>query len=55
MDIMILEYAWSVAFSNDGAYLATGSGDNTVNLIDMKNMKLIKTFKDMSTSNQYIY
>ena len=52
-------FVYSVAFSDDGAYLATGSGDSTVNLIDMKNLKLIKTFENMHTSNKiylwYIY
>ena len=42
MDIMILDYVNCVTFSDDGAYLATA--DNKVNLIDMKHLKLIKTF-----------
>ena len=47
-------FVYSVAFSDDGAYLATGSGDSTVNLIDMKNLKLIKTFVDIHECNQNI-
>ncbi len=55
MVIMILDSVESVAFSDDGAYLATRSGDRTVNLIDMKNLKLIKTFEYMLASNQFIF
>ncbi len=30
------DYVSSVAFSDDGKYLVSGSGDNTVKLIDIK-------------------
>ena len=31
-----IDAVWSVAFSRDGRYLATGSNDKTVNLINLE-------------------
>ena len=43
--ILIIEAVYSVVFSPNGEYLATGSGDGTVNLIETSKFeKIVHTF-----------
>ncbi len=46
----------SVALSNDGKYLATGSRDNMVNLINIQSKMIYHKFDNLHTGNNiYIY
>ena len=49
--LSFLDWVYSVAFSPDGKYLATGSRDNTVSIIDMNQKSLLKKFDDLHTGN----
>ncbi len=40
-----------MAFSCDGKYLATGSGDKTVNLIDLQSKEIYHKFDNTHSSN----
>ena len=40
-----------MAFSADGKYMATGSDDKTVNLIDIQSKKIYHKFDDIHSSN----
>ena len=42
-----------MAFSGDGKYLATGSYDKTVNLIDLKTKKIYHKFNNIHYCNNY--
>ena len=42
-----IEYVTSVAFSPNGIYLATASGDITVNLLDIKSRIIGKTIDNI--------
>ena len=42
-----------MVFSGDGKYLATGSVDNTVNLIDLKAKKIYHKFNNILSGNNY--
>jgi WD40 repeat protein len=43
-----------VAFSGDGKYLATGSWDKTVNLIDLHSKTIYHRFDNIHSRNHYI-
>lgn len=32
---------WSIAFSHDGCYIATGCNDNTISLIDVQSKNIL--------------
>ncbi len=47
---IFLAYVYSVAFSPNGMYIATGSGDNTVAILDVKSRKILKKLTNIHTS-----
>ncbi len=46
-------WIYSVAFSGDGKFLATGSYDKTVNLIDLQSKTIYHTFDNIHSRNNY--
>ena len=42
-----------MAFSGDGKYLATGSRDKTVNLIDLQSKTIYHRFDNIHSGNNY--
>ncbi len=44
-----------MAFTYDGKYLATGSADYTINLINLESSKIYYKFEKIHSSNLYIY
>jgi WD40 repeat protein len=47
---LFLGYVNSVAFSPNGMYIATGSSDKTVAILDVNSRKVLKKFTDIHTS-----
>ncbi len=53
LNIYCIDWIRSVAFSGDGKYLATGSSDKTVNLIDLQSKTIYHRFVNIHSSNNY--
>ncbi len=50
---MRIIYIYTIDFSSDGIYIATGSADNTVRLLFTKKLKLLYKFTKIHSSPAY--
>ncbi len=50
---VLIEGISSLAFSSNGKYLATGSWDNNINIIDLKSKTIYHKFDNIHSSNHH--